>query len=133
MVCDVDPKGLIARRGYTTAGMRWQASFRHSVEVAAQCEQLLCHGMCPMRTEMTKLDPSRQSYESQRFESELNRRIVKQQEGVRALVDLYQVFCAGMGSEGRPVGNVLFLGPTGSGKHGSWKPQRRSFLEIRRR
>ena len=69
-----------------------------------------------MRTETTKLDPSRQSYESQRFESELTRRIVGQQEGVRALVDLYQVFCAGMSSEGRPVGNVLFLGPTGSGK-----------------
>jgi ATP-dependent Clp protease ATP-binding subunit ClpA len=31
-------------------------------------------------------------------------------------VDLYQVFCAGMSSTGRPVGNLLFLGPTGSGK-----------------
>jgi ATP-dependent Clp protease ATP-binding subunit ClpB len=69
-----------------------------------------------MRPEKTKLDPSRHSYESQRFESELYRRIVGQQEGVRALVDLYQVFCAGMSSEGHPVGNLLFLGPTGSGK-----------------
>ncbi|MBI3671087.1 MAG: ATP-dependent Clp protease ATP-binding subunit, partial [Acidobacteria bacterium] len=34
----------------------------------------------------------------------------------RALVDLYQVFCAGMCPAGRPVGNLLFLGPTGSGK-----------------
>jgi ATP-dependent Clp protease ATP-binding subunit ClpB len=32
------------------------------------------------------------------------------------LVDLYQVFCAGLNSPGRPVGNLLFLGPTGSGK-----------------
>jgi ATP-dependent Clp protease ATP-binding subunit ClpB len=31
-------------------------------------------------------------------------------------VDLYQVFCAGLNSPGRPVGNLLFLGPTGSGK-----------------
>jgi ATP-dependent Clp protease ATP-binding subunit ClpA len=41
---------------------------------------------------------------------------VGQEEGVQALVDLYQVFCAGLNSPGRPVGNLLFLGPTGSGK-----------------
>src|SRR5438128_5713274 len=63
-----------------------------------------------------RLDPERQSSESQRFEKELRRRIVGQEEGMRALVDLYQVFCAGMCPSGRPVGNLLFLGPTGSGK-----------------
>src|SRR2546425_460464 len=63
-----------------------------------------------------RLDPDRHSSESQRFEKELRRRIVGQEEGVRALVDLYQVFCAGMCPQGRPVGNLLFLGPTGSGK-----------------
>jgi ATP-dependent Clp protease ATP-binding subunit ClpB len=41
---------------------------------------------------------------------------VGQEEGIRALVDLYQLVCAGMCSSGRPVGNLLFLGPTGSGK-----------------
>ena len=35
---------------------------------------------------------------------------------MQALVDLYQVFCAGLHSPGRPVGILLFLGPTGSGK-----------------
>jgi len=29
---------------------------------------------------------------------------------------MFQVFCAGLNSPGRPVGNLLFLGPTGSGK-----------------
>jgi ATP-dependent Clp protease ATP-binding subunit ClpA len=43
-------------------------------------------------------------------------KIVGQEEGVQALVDLYQVFRAGLNSPGRPVGNLLFLGPTGSGK-----------------
>src|SRR5207244_11166387 len=33
-----------------------------------------------------------------------------------ALVDMFQVCCAGLDSPGRPVGNLLFLGPTGSGK-----------------
>src|SRR5205823_594595 len=31
-------------------------------------------------------------------------------------VDLYRVFCAGLQARGRPVGNLLFLGPTGTGK-----------------
>jgi ATP-dependent Clp protease ATP-binding subunit ClpA len=46
----------------------------------------------------------------------LRSRIVGQEEGIQALGDLYQVFCAGLNSPGRPVGNLLFLGPTGSGK-----------------
>ena len=62
------------------------------------------------------LDPSLRSIESQEFENALREKIVGQEEGIRALVDLYQVFCAGMCPNGRPVGNLLFLGPTGSGK-----------------
>ena len=69
-----------------------------------------------MRPERAKLDPNRHSFESQEFESAMRRRVVGQEEGVRAVADLYQVFRAGMNSNGRPVGNLLFLGPTGSGK-----------------
>src|ERR1035437_8103826 len=69
-----------------------------------------------MRAQKVKLDPSRHSYESQAFESSMRRRIVGQEEGIRAVADLYQVYCAGMSPTGRPVGNLLFLGPTGSGK-----------------
>jgi ATP-dependent Clp protease ATP-binding subunit ClpB len=46
----------------------------------------------------------------------LRAKIVGQEEGVQSLVDMFQVFCAGLNSPGRPVGNLLFLGPTGSGK-----------------
>jgi ATP-dependent Clp protease ATP-binding subunit ClpA len=35
---------------------------------------------------------------------------------VQALVRLYQVFRAGLNAPGRPIGNLLFLGPTGVGK-----------------
>jgi len=69
-----------------------------------------------MRSEKTTLDPNRHSHESQEFEGAIKQRIVGQEDGVRAVADLYQVFCAGMSSMGRPVGNLLFLGPTGSGK-----------------
>ena len=63
-----------------------------------------------------QLDPSIRSNETRDFHAALRAKIVGQEEGVQALVDLYQVFCAGLNSPGRPVGNLLFLGPTGSGK-----------------
>jgi ATP-dependent Clp protease ATP-binding subunit ClpA len=62
------------------------------------------------------LNPTRRSAETLEFDGALRSKIVGQAEGVQALVDLYQVFCAGLNSPGRPVGNLLFLGPTGSGK-----------------
>ena len=63
-----------------------------------------------------QLDPTIRSTNTRDFEGALRSKIVGQPEGVQALVDLYQVFCAGLNSPGRPVGNLLFLGPTGSGK-----------------
>ncbi len=63
-----------------------------------------------------ELDPRQRSSTSRHFEDALRQRIVGQEEAVQALVELYQVFCAGLRSPGRPVGNLLFLGPTGSGK-----------------
>ncbi len=69
-----------------------------------------------MRPQLAELDPDRRSFESREFEAALQRKIVGQEEAVRAPLDLYQVFCAGMNPSGRPVGNLLFLGPTGSGK-----------------
>src|ERR1700716_2542622 len=69
-----------------------------------------------MNTQMTVLDPTLRSRESLQFEAMLRSKIVGQDEAVQALVDLHQVFCAGLNSPGRPVANLLFLGPTGSGK-----------------
>jgi len=63
-----------------------------------------------------QLDPTLRSVESRDFEGGLRRKIVGQDEAVQAVVDLYQVFRAGLNSPGRPVGNLLFLGPTGAGK-----------------
>ncbi|MEJ7710669.1 MAG: AAA family ATPase [Pyrinomonadaceae bacterium] len=46
----------------------------------------------------------------------LTARIVGQERAVRRLSGLYQIFLAGMNPPHRPVGTMLFLGPTGSGK-----------------
>jgi ATP-dependent Clp protease ATP-binding subunit ClpA len=41
---------------------------------------------------------------------------VGQDEAVQQIVNIYQMHVTGLGAPGRPVGNFLFLGPTGSGK-----------------
>jgi ATP-dependent Clp protease ATP-binding subunit ClpB len=69
-----------------------------------------------MATGDVSLNPSIRSADTIEFQNALRAKIVGQDDGVQALVELFQVFTAGLNSPGRPVGNLLFLGPTGSGK-----------------
>jgi ATP-dependent Clp protease ATP-binding subunit ClpA len=62
------------------------------------------------------LEPGRRSPALVRFEEVLRSRIVGQDEAVSQLASIYQTFAAGMCSPTRPISNLLFLGPTGSGK-----------------
>jgi ATP-dependent Clp protease ATP-binding subunit ClpB len=62
------------------------------------------------------LRPGRRSYAVMDFEQKLREKIVGQDEAVTELVNIYQSVLAGMNTPGRPVANLLFLGPTGSGK-----------------
>src|SRR5579884_2077130 len=64
----------------------------------------------------TVLDPNRRSGDARDFESGLRRKIVGQDAAVEKVVEIYQMFLAGLNPPSRPVGNLLFLGPTGSGK-----------------
>ena len=69
-----------------------------------------------MSNNSTHLDPTLRSVQSQEFEAALRTKVVGQEEAVRALVDSLQIYRAEMRGDRRPVGNYLFLGPTGSGK-----------------
>ena len=69
-----------------------------------------------MATGDVSLNPNVRSADTVEFQNALRAKIVGQDDGVQALVELFQVFTAGLNSPGRPVGNLLFLGPTGSGK-----------------
>src|SRR5215469_10197725 len=62
------------------------------------------------------LDPTRRSSDALDFEAALRRKIVGQDPAVEKVAEIYQMFLAGLNPPGRPVGNLLFLGPTGSGK-----------------
>lgn len=70
----------------------------------------------PVAVAPVVLNPAQKGARSREFESQLASRIVGQERAVRRLSDLYQVFLAGMQAPHRPIGTMLFLGPTGSGK-----------------
>src|ERR1039458_7491545 len=63
-----------------------------------------------------QLHPEHTGSEAEKLHGELRKRVVGQEEAVQQIVDIYQTYLAGMSSPGRPIGNLLFLGPTGSGK-----------------
>jgi len=62
------------------------------------------------------LDPTLTGRDAEDLEGNLRRKIVGQDEAIEQIVNIYQTYLAGMTSPGRPIGNFLFLGPTGSGK-----------------
>jgi ATP-dependent Clp protease ATP-binding subunit ClpB len=62
------------------------------------------------------LDPSRTGRDAEALEASLRRLIVGQDEAIQQIVNIYQMNLTGMTPPGRPIGNFLFLGPTGSGK-----------------
>src|ERR1700678_2686913 len=62
------------------------------------------------------LDISKRSEESKVFEESLRKKVIGQDEAIRAVSDSYAVFLSGLCTQGRPIGNFMFLGPTGSGK-----------------
>ncbi|MDQ3753409.1 MAG: AAA family ATPase [Acidobacteriota bacterium] len=67
-------------------------------------------------TETVFLDPEQKSPRALDFEEKLAGRIIGQERAVRRMSGLYQIFLAGMNPLNRPIGTMIFLGPTGSGK-----------------
>src|ERR1700687_282386 len=65
---------------------------------------------------LTLLDPNKAGRQAEDLENQLRNRVVGQDEAIHQIVKAYQTHMAGLCPVGRPVGNFLFLGPTGSGK-----------------
>ena len=62
------------------------------------------------------LDPYKKGREAEALETRLRQLVIGQDDAISKIVEAYQGFRTGMSPAGRPVGNFLFLGPTGSGK-----------------
>jgi hypothetical protein len=71
------------------------------------------------------LDPDLKSPRAKDFEDKLSSFIVGQERAVRRMSGLFQIYLAGMNNPARPVGTLLFLGPTGSEKRASSKRRHR--------
>src|ERR1051325_9919171 len=70
----------------------------------------------PFVSEEVLLDPEMRSPDVLEFERRLSGKIVGQERAVQRIVNMYQIYLASMNMPGRPIANLLFLGPTGSGK-----------------
>ncbi len=66
--------------------------------------------------EWVTLNAQQQCDEAGLFKEALLERVVAQDEAVQALAEIYQVYLAKLNTPGKPLGTLLFLGPTGSGK-----------------
>src|SRR5205823_5474301 len=64
----------------------------------------------------TILDPTLQSPDVRDFEDAPRQRVVGQDRAVRRLARVFEVYKSGLAAPGRPIVNLLLLGPTGSGK-----------------
>src|SRR3954449_9319580 len=62
------------------------------------------------------LDAKQTGDEASSLRDKLSRLVIGQSEAIEQIVDLYQMHVTGLAAPGRPVGNFLLLGPTGSGK-----------------
>ncbi len=62
------------------------------------------------------LDPTKTGKDAESLEKAHLKLVVGQDEAIEQIVNIYQMQVTGLCAPGRPVGNFLFLGPTGSGK-----------------
>jgi ATP-dependent Clp protease ATP-binding subunit ClpB len=62
------------------------------------------------------LDATKTGRDAESLETGLRKLIVGQNEAIQQIVNIYQMHLTGMTAPARPIGNFLFLGPTGSGK-----------------
>lgn len=73
--------------------------------------------MTPTMASLSKmLDPTVPGTSTEKFHNDLERLVIGQSEAVRQVIEIFQTWSAGLSCTGRPIGNLLFLGPTGTGK-----------------
>jgi len=69
-----------------------------------------------MKPKIVKANPNTLSKKASALELDLMTRVIGQERAVHQLVLAYEIFMAGLQTPRRPLANLLFLGPTGSGK-----------------
>jgi ATP-dependent Clp protease ATP-binding subunit ClpB len=68
------------------------------------------------QTGLALLDATVTGTKAKDLETKLHRLVIGQEEAIHEIVRTDQTYLAGLSPNGRPIGNFLFLGPTGTGK-----------------
>ena len=79
-------------------------------------ERLPARRFVPPTRMNVPLDPAQTGREAHDLNDSLRRMVVGQDEAIQQIVNIFQMHMTGLSAPGRPIGNFLFLGPTGSGK-----------------
>ncbi len=105
----------LKKKSWQVTKSTWRDEERHESRELARKERMnmVSNGQ---KRKLIALDPTTKSAVAEQFDAGLRARVVGQDRAVRAITSLYQVFQAGMTNQTRPLGSMLFLGPTGSGK-----------------
>ena len=64
----------------------------------------------------TKLDTTKTGQQAEALELGLRSKVIGQEDAIHQVVEMYETYLSGLSSPGRPIANLMFLGPTGSGK-----------------
>src|SRR6266446_6832416 len=64
----------------------------------------------------TTLDPTKTGREAEALDLGLRSKIIGQEDAIHQVVEMYETHTSGLSFPGRPIANLMFLGPTGSGK-----------------
>jgi ATP-dependent Clp protease ATP-binding subunit ClpB len=95
---------------------RARATRTEKPETGSTKQQAMKRGDEDMSRLRKVLDPTRTGKDAEALEKTLLKLVVGQDEAIEQIVNIYQMHVTGLSAPGRPVGNFLFLGPTGSGK-----------------
>src|SRR6266446_5372982 len=89
---------------------------RHEMKDLATLKRRISSRIPEGETGLALLDANVTGTKAKDLETKLHRLVIGQDEAIHEIVGTYQNYLAGLSPGGRPIGNFLFLGPTGTGK-----------------
>src|SRR3954453_16094164 len=97
----------------------WQPEVRersHQVKDLAGLKRKVSSRVPEGQAGLALLDATVTGAQAKDLERKLHRLVIGQEEAIHEIIWTYPTYIAGLSPEGRPIGNFLFLGPTGTGK-----------------
>jgi ATP-dependent Clp protease ATP-binding subunit ClpB len=99
-----------------TSITRWRVERSHEMKDLAAMKRRIDSRIPENQAGLALLDATVTGKKARELEARLHRLVIGQEEAIHEIVRTYQTYLAGLSPDGRPIGNFLFLGPTGTGK-----------------